>query len=154
MNTDHDYDGFVENQLQAMSYVGLFSAPLPAAPDALPRFAQPSDESAPLEQRARAWLYANCSHCHQPGGPTPVMLDFRAETSFANTHTCGLSPKFAISQLPSGKIIDPGHADNSELFFRLSRRDANQMPPIATLITDPVGVDVVGRWIDSLTACP
>ena len=43
---------------------------------------------------------------------------------------------------------------NSELFFRLSRRDANQMPPIATLVADPVGVDVLRRWIDSLNACP
>ena len=154
MNTDHDYDGFVENQLQAMSYAGLFTAPLPDAPDALPRFPQPADENATLEARARAWLYANCSHCHQPGGPTPVPLDFRFETSLSDTHACGVTPKFAISQLPSGKIIDPGHSDNSELFFRLSRRDANQMPPIATLITDPVGVDVLQRWIDSLTACP
>jgi hypothetical protein len=107
MNTDHDYDGFVENQLQAMSYAGLFTDPLPDAPDALPRFPQPADENATLEDRARAWLYANCSHCHQPGGPTPVPLDFRFETSLSDTHACGVTPHFAISQLPSGKIIDP-----------------------------------------------
>ena len=154
MNTDHDYDGFVENQLQAMSHVGLFGAPLPAAPDALPRLPDPADENAPLEGRARAWLYANCAHCHQPGGPTPVPIDFRFEASLADTRTCGLTPRFVIAQIPDGKIIDPGHADNSELFFRLSRRDANQMPPIATLVADPVGVDVLRRWIDSLNACP
>jgi uncharacterized repeat protein (TIGR03806 family) len=154
MNTDHDYDGFVENQLHAMSYVGLFSDALPAAPDALPRFPQPADQSAPLEARARSWLYANCSHCHQPGGPTPVTLDFRFETAFADTHSCGVTPRFAITQITNAQIINPGSSAHSELFFRLSRRDQNQMPPIATLITDPVGVDVMQRWIDSLTACP
>jgi uncharacterized repeat protein (TIGR03806 family) len=154
MNTDHDYGGFVENQLQAMSYAGLFSKPLPTPPDDLPRFPQPSDVSASLEDRARSWLYANCSHCHRPGGPTPVSLDFRFETNLVDTHACGVAPRFKISQLPNAKIIDPGSSANSELFFRLSRRDQNQMPPIASLIVDPVGVDALQKWTNSLTSCP
>ncbi len=154
MNTDHDYDGFVENQLAAMDHIGLFGDPLPAAPDDLPRFAQPRDTSAPLEARARSWLYANCSHCHRPGGPTPVPLDFRYETALADTHACGVTPQFAIGQIPNAEIIFPGSSAQSELFFRLSRRDANQMPPVATLIVDPSGLDVVQQWIDGLGACP
>jgi uncharacterized repeat protein (TIGR03806 family) len=154
MNTDHDYQGFVDNQLSAMDYIGLFSAPLPQKPQALPRFAQPDDEAAPLEERARAWLYANCSHCHQPGGPTPVPLDLRYETALGDTHTCGLTPRYRLSQIPDAQIIYPGDSAQSELFFRLSRRDQNQMPPIATLIVEPSGVDVVRRWIDGLSACP
>jgi uncharacterized repeat protein (TIGR03806 family) len=154
MNTDHDYDGFVENQLQAMSYIGLFTKPLPAKPDALPRFAQPSDPQAPLEARARSWLYANCSHCHRPGGPTPVDLDLRYETKLADTNACNVTPRFDIAQIPGAKIIEPGSSAHSEAFFRLSRRDPNQMPPIATLIVDPTGVSAVKKWIDSLAACP
>jgi len=147
MNTDHDYDGFVENQLHAMDFVGLFTEPLPDEPDALPRFAQPADESAPLEDRARAWLYANCAHCHRPGGPTPVALDLRYETPLAQTHACDVMPKFAIAQIPDARIIKPGDSAHSELFFRLSLRDQNQMPPLATLITEPVGVDVLRRLV-------
>ena len=154
MNTAHDYDGFIENQLSAMDHVGLFSEPLPKAPDDLPRFAQPDDETAPLQDRARAWLFANCAHCHQPSGPTPVALDFRYETSFAATRTCGLTPRYQLSQIPDAQIIQPGNSAQSELFFRISRRDQNQMPPIASLIVEPTGVDVVKRWIDSLAACP
>jgi uncharacterized repeat protein (TIGR03806 family) len=154
MNTDHDYDGFVENQLQAMDYVGLFSEPLPEQPDDLPRFANPSDEDAPLEDRARAWLYANCAHCHTPGGPTPVALDLRYETPFAETHTCGVTPSFAIAALPGAHIITAGDSAHSELFYRLSRRDQDQMPPLATLIVEQVGVEVLQDWIDSLTGCP
>ena len=47
MNTEHDYDGVVENQLQAMDHVGLFSQPLPAVPDQLPRFAEPAQRYCP-----------------------------------------------------------------------------------------------------------
>lgn len=154
MNTDHDYDGFVDNQLHAMDYVGLFGKPLPASPNKLPRFAQPADTKAPIEARARSWLYANCSHCHRPGGPTPVSLDFRYETTLADTKACGVLPRFVISQIPTADILTPGDSAHSEMFFRLSRRDQNQMPPIATLITEPIGVSVVQQWIDSLAACP
>ena len=31
-------------------------------------FALPEDESAAIDARARAYLHANCSHCHRPGG--------------------------------------------------------------------------------------
>ncbi len=154
MNTDHDYDGFVENQLSAMEHVSLFTDPLPKPASELPRFAEPSDETAPLEDRARAWLYANCAHCHQPGGPTPVPLDFRYETALASTEACGVTPRFKLSQIPAARIIDPGNSANSELFFRLARRDQNQMPPIATLIVERNGVDILQRWIDGIGACP
>jgi uncharacterized repeat protein (TIGR03806 family) len=155
MNTDHDYAGFVENQLDAMAYIGLFEKKLPKAADDLPRFAQPDDEDADLQDRARSWLYANCSHCHRPGGPTPVTLDFRYETPLAEVNACGVTPQIALGALPNSKIIDPGHSDNSEMFYRLSHREAVQMPPIATLIVDPTGVDAVQKWIDTtLTACP
>ena len=81
-------------------------------------------------------------------------LDFRYETSFAATRTCGLTPRYQLSQIPDAQIIQPGNSAQSELFFRISRRDQNQMPPIASLIVEPTGVDVVKRWIDSLAACP
>jgi hypothetical protein len=83
-----------------------------------------------------------------------VALDFRFETALADTHACGVTPRFNISQIPDAKIINPGMSANSELFFRISRRDQNQMPPIASLITEPTGLDVVQRWIDGLSACP
>jgi hypothetical protein len=155
MNTDHDYDGFVENQLDAMAYIELFKDKLPAKADDLPRFAQPNDVNADIELRARSWLYANCSHCHRPGGPTPVTLDFRYETPLTDVHACGVTPQIALGALPDSKIIDPGHSENSEMFYRLSHREAVQMPPIATLIVDPTGVDAVQKWIDTkLTTCP
>jgi hypothetical protein len=152
---DRDYAGFVENQLDAMAYIGVFEKKLPKAADDLPRFAQPDDEDADLQDRARSWLYANCSHCHRPGGPTPVTLDFRYETPLAEVNACGVTPQIALGALPNSKIIDPGHSDNSEMFYRLSHREAVQMPPIATMIVDPTGVDAVQKWIDTtLTACP
>jgi hypothetical protein len=154
MNADHDYDGFVDNQLAAMDFIGLFGGTYTAPAEAHAQFPEPGDVNAALEPRARSWLYANCAHCHLPGGPTPVNLDLRFETALVDTHACGVTPSFRLADLPDAKIIDPGVSSNSEMFFRLARRGQNQMPPIATLIVDPTGVDVMQQWIDSLTGCP
>jgi len=41
---------------------------LPRPASALPRMADPHDEHAPLAARARAYLHANCAHCHVRNG--------------------------------------------------------------------------------------
>ena len=35
----------------------------------------------------------------------------------------------------------------------MSRRDANQMPPLATNVIDTAGVQLISDWIASLTTC-
>ena len=37
MNRDFDYGGVVDNQIRAWEHVGLFTKPLPAPPEKLPR---------------------------------------------------------------------------------------------------------------------
>jgi hypothetical protein len=47
--------------------------------------------------------------------------------------------------------IVPGDPDNSALLYRMTQRTQNiQMPPIATEAVDPVGIDLVRAWIQSL----
>lgn len=140
MNLDYDYDGFVENQLAAMDFIGLFSPALPTVPDQLPRWADHRDAAAPIEDRARGYLAGNCAHCHQPSGPAPF-FDARYETPFSSTNTCN-------------RLVIPGDPAASPIFARMSTRGAGQMPPIATRYVDDAGQAVVEEWIDGLAACP
>ena len=68
MNKEHDYGGRSANQLRTLDHLGLFTKPLPKDPESLPRLADPRDPSADLDQRARAYLHANCVHCHRHKG--------------------------------------------------------------------------------------
>jgi hypothetical protein len=39
------------------------------------------------------------------------------------------------------------------LLARINRRDASQMPPLATNVIDSAGVTLIRDWITSLTTC-
>jgi hypothetical protein len=39
---------------------------------------------------------------------------------------------------------------SSVLLHRISHRDRSRMPPIGSLVPDPVGVELIRRWIERL----
>ena len=82
LNRDHNYDGVVANQLRTLEHLGIFTKPLPAPPEKLPRLGNYEDESLSLDQRARAYLHANCAHCHMKwgGGNAEFQLICHLET--------------------------------------------------------------------------
>jgi uncharacterized repeat protein (TIGR03806 family) len=66
LNGDFAYADGTENQLVRWSKLGLLKgAPEPAR---APRSAVWTDSNESLERRARAYLDANCGHCHNPRG--------------------------------------------------------------------------------------
>src|SRR5207244_8672367 len=67
-NKEHDYGGRTANQLRTLEHLGVFSKPLPAPPEKLPRLPGYEDESVPVDARARSYLHANCAHCHMKWG--------------------------------------------------------------------------------------
>src|SRR5205085_6656503 len=66
LNGEFDYPGGRENQLTHLTRLGLLAG-APAAADA-PHTPRWSDQSAPIAGRARAYLDANCGHCHSRAG--------------------------------------------------------------------------------------
>ncbi len=131
------YGEVVDDELRALDAIGIFGGTLPATPTAgLPRPADPVPGNA---RRSRAYFHANCSHCHRPGGEKPT-VDFRFETALVDTGICA--------------VITPGDSANSTLYQKDATRGGGQMPPIATLLPDPVQLPVTAAWIDSMTACP
>jgi hypothetical protein len=154
LNRAHDYPSGSDNQLRALEHVGLFGACLPARPASLPRLADPADAAAPLAERARSYLHANCAHCHRPGGTAPTAIDLRAEASFAATGLCGALPQAGDLGVTGAQLVAPGHPEESVLWLRAAMRGDGQMPPLATLAADPAGSALLADWITSLNGCP
>jgi hypothetical protein len=145
-----DYDGIERSQLDALAELGMFDGPLP---DVAP-IADYTDEDAADEPRARAYLHANCGHCHRPGGWTPpdLDMDLRWTTPLAETRLCGIRPQYS-STFSAEYRVAPGEPSDSLVWLRVSSRGPWQMPPVATSIPDPHAA-VVRAWIEGLTDCP
>ena len=140
------------NELRTLDHILMFPTPL-GDPAMQPKMPDPFDATAPLGERARAYLHTNCAQCHRPNGPTSVSMDFRYSTALASTGACDVTPTAGDFGLTNARIIAPGAPDRSVLVTRVDRRDASQMPPLATRVTDAAGVTLLRDWITSLTAC-
>ena len=155
LNRDFTYPStaIAANQLATLDHIVAFASPLPATPDQLPSMPDPTDGSASLDDRARAYLHTNCAQCHQASGPTPVDLDFRYTTSLANTNACDAAPQAGDIGLINPRIIAPGDAARSVLVVRANLRDSDGMPPLGSVIPDAAGVALLTNWINGLASC-
>ncbi len=144
--------GRTRNQLLTLEHIGLFDEPLGAAPEGLTRFADPEGTDA-LELRARAYLHANCSGCHRAGaGRGPA--DFRHARTLDEMGVCNVAPQHGTLGRSDAKLLAPGSPAQSLLSVRMHALDAYRMPPLGSAVVDPVGTQVIGGWITSLTGCP
>lgn len=153
LNRVYDYDGFSQNQLEAMREVGLF-ANLDGPVDELDAWPDPGGRSGTLAGRARAYLHGNCAHCHRPDGfaPAGLDLDLRFETRFGDTGTC--EEPIMYGDLMDHVRIRPGHEEDSGLYLRMTAEGLDRMPPVGATVADPLGEELVRRWIRSIPACP
>ncbi|HKU16796.1 MAG TPA: PQQ-dependent sugar dehydrogenase [Steroidobacteraceae bacterium] len=153
LNSDFGYPGGrTANQLTTLNSIGTLTPALTQPPAQLAAIPDPAG-SAPLEQRARAWLHSNCAYCHRPGGPTPANLDLRYTTALNATNTCNVAPSLGDLGIANARLIAPGSAANSIIVNRANRRDANGMPPLASNEVDTQGVALLTQWIDGLAGC-
>jgi uncharacterized repeat protein (TIGR03806 family) len=112
-----------------------------------------TDENEPLEARARAYLDANCSHCHSDVGPADTSgLDLRPQIAFG--------PKFGECKTPvaagggsGGRPFDivPGDPDQSIFVYRLqTTKPGDMMPELGRSLSHEEGVALISDWIASL----
>jgi len=153
LNGDLGYPttGRTANQLLTLDAIGLLSPPA-GEPSMLPALVEPFG-SAPVAQRARAYLHTNCAACHRPGGPTPSDMDLRDDTPLAAMNACAVRPSSGDLGIADGLLIAPGDAARSLVVERMRRRDAHGMPPLGSNVVDTDGVALVSQWIDSLSGC-
>jgi uncharacterized repeat protein (TIGR03806 family) len=110
----------------------------------------PRDPRADLEDRARSYLDANCSHCHMPGGGTPMAIDLRFETALSQTNAVNVTPTSVHMGIENPAIIRSGDRHGSVLWKRLETTEEFRMPPLGSERIDQAALDLLGRWIDSL----
>jgi uncharacterized repeat protein (TIGR03806 family) len=154
LNGDFGYPapGRTANQLATLDHIDVLTPALTQPPAQLPVIPDPFG-AAPLGERARAYLHANCGYCHRPGGTTPTNLDLRYTTALNLTNACDVAPTLGDLGLTNARIIAPGSAARSVAVERMNRTGTGAMPPLARHVIDTVGVTLLTTWINSLTSC-
>ena len=154
MNVDHDIVGVgAVNQIEALAAVGYLVG-APADIVGLPSFAPAEDASVPVADRARAYLQANCAHCHQPGGLGNATIDLRWTATLEATGACAAAPQQGDMGVAGAQIVAPGDADTSVLWLRMVTLDPEvRMPNLASTVVDDAGAAVIEAWIDGLAGC-
>jgi hypothetical protein len=140
-------EGETAGQLDMWRRLGLLDGPSAADVASVPNA---FDTTAPLEQRARAYLDVNCAHCHNPEGPA---------------HTSGLDLRWSLHEpvqwgvlkrpVAAGRgsagydfAIEPGHPERSILLRRMESTDPGvMMPELGRQRVDARGVALIRDWI-------
>lgn len=151
LNRDYRYGGETRNQLEHWTASGL----LDGLPDPVPRgasWAAPGD--ATLAARARAYLDANCAHCHNANGPADTSgLDLAIDAPVDRRY--GLcKPPVAVGRGSGDRPYDiyPGRPDDSILLYRMEHTDpAIAMPELGRSTVHREGVTLVRAWIAALS---
>jgi glucose/arabinose dehydrogenase len=157
LNRNFTYGPLTTNQISALSAAGYFSQPVSNNPVTLLALAPATNTAFSLEYRARSFLAANCSQCHQPGGTAQeAHWDARITTPTAKADLVKGIPVNNFGS-DSNFIIAPQSPGNSILLARISTRDLGslpsiQMPPLDSTVVDTQDVQLVSDWLMSLPA--
>jgi uncharacterized repeat protein (TIGR03806 family) len=152
MNRLHDYgNGNIQNQISVLDKLGMLTTPLPAnGPDGLAKMANPSDTTATLDKRARAYLHANCSHCHVRLGGGNAYFYLPHHLSLKDTGALDTLPQHGDFGIPNARIIAPGDPHRSLILHRMLSLGPERMPRLASSVIDAEGVALINAWIKSL----
>ena len=138
------------NQLDLWTRRGLMTSASMTPAGATPRW---DDPNLPVADRARAYLDANCGHCHSRAGlasNSGLFLTLE-ETDPA---VRGVDKRPTAAGRASGDLafdIAPGRPDESIVVHRMAATDPGvMMPPIGRALTHEEGVALVRAYIESL----
>ena len=139
------------NQLEYFKRLNLFADPKKVSSDTLPSLANYHDEAAPLNDRARAYLHANCSHCHRNGGGGNADFFALASMELDQLHILDAKANHGQFQIQQPAIIKQGNPLKSLLYYRMSSLGGGRMPRLGSTVIDERGLDLIHDWIASLT---
>jgi hypothetical protein len=153
-NMTYPATGNTDNQLRTLNRLGLF---YPAINEAnITNFDQLSaltNTSAPLVQRFRSYIDANCAQCHQPGG-TGITFDARYDTPLAQQNITNYPAQLTLG-IDHACIIAADDVWRSMIMVRMNTvNPAIEMPTLARNLIDTNAVQVITAWINSLPGTP
>jgi len=150
MNRDHNYGGVVANQLATLEHIGMFDKKLPAPPEKLAKLADYRDPKATTEARARAYLQANCSHCHRKWGGGNAEFQLLSTLALKDTGTINVRPAHGTFDLKDATLLSPGNPERSLIHYRMTKTGLGRMPHIASNEVDEEGVKLIHDWIKQM----
>ena len=144
LNRSFSWWGDSDSQIAHWTRKGL----LQGAPD------MPAAEIASLQQRSRAYLDANCGHCHNPTGAADTSalhlnIDAPVDRNFGVCKT-----PVAVGRGSGDRPYDiyPGRPDDSILVYRMQHTDpAIAMPELGRSAIHVEGVALISEWIASMS---
>jgi hypothetical protein len=113
----------------------------------------------PAVAAALGYLHANCGHCHNRNGTSwpdtqmdlrLVFDDFSPPMTGAYRTTIGQPLSSYRNSMFPARVVAHDPAKSALMFRMKARGSKDQMPSLATEMIDPVGVEVVQKWIESL----
>jgi len=116
-----------------------------------PVMPEPSDSSVSIEQRARAYLHANCAHCHRPENNPATPHNYLFNASLADL--CREVEYYDSSNVAKKYLLVAGYPEYSLIYLRMNRRDELSMPPLGTTVLDLEGLALIEQWIRSMENC-
>lgn len=138
--------GAARNQMDILKGLGLFEYPTPA----YTRMASLKDEAASVNDRARAYLHVNCSHCHRFGGSGASTIDFRWEMTNDKILAIDVTPTQGTFGLDNPHVITPGRPQDSVLMYRFAKLGRGHMPYLGAQEIDPTAFKLLDRWISEM----
>ncbi len=148
LNGDFAYASGRENQLAHWSRAGLLAGS--PAPEKAPRTARWDDPREPVAARARAYLDANCAHCHAPraiASNSGLFLEWEETSATA----LGVGKRPVAAGRGSGGLevaIAPGKPDASILAHRMASDEPGvMMPELGRSLVHAEGLALVRQWI-------
>ncbi|MDX1951962.1 MAG: PQQ-dependent sugar dehydrogenase [Verrucomicrobiota bacterium] len=139
------------NQLNLLSDQGVITN-LPTNLWHIPHTVPATNHNFPLTDRARAYFFANCSHCHQPGAPSKMLWDARYDIP--------LESASIVNGIVSGafdantRVIAPHSTKDSMIHFRIAHSGSARMPPFGTALLDTAAIKLIEEWIKSFPQAP
>ena len=147
LNRDHAYGSLIAAQLRTLGHVGLFEQSLP---NPLPRLPAPFDPAESLNTRARAYLHANCAHCHRRGGGGTAPFELLYELDLKKTFLIGARPSQGTFDIHAPECVAAGDPYRSVLYYRMARLGPGHMPTAGSNVIDTRGLNLIHAWIEQL----
>ncbi len=157
MNHDYSYNDGNANELDKWAAAGYLTG-YNKADNSSNKMAKWDDSTTgDINARARAYLDANCAHCHRKEGmanPTGLYLNF---TNHDEASLGILKTPEAAGSGAGDFLYDviPGKPDESIMPYRMTIDEPGKMmPQIGRKLVHTEGVALIKQWIASMQSAP